>query len=307
MIEINGLSKTYKGTGRKALDSLCLTVNDGEIFGFLGPNGAGKSTAIKCITGILSFEEGSVKIGGVSMSDDPVGAKKRIGYVPDEHLLYEGLTGRQYIDFISDIYGVSRARRAELITEFVGLTFAVRRDYPDIYFAYDIPCWLDDEITLNGVTRPAYEFIIDNADRVTLMSYRDSCEGILSFAEDEIGYALSAGKVLDLGVETGEEEDIVTFYEEGATRPYREIEYESEIEGRERESQIEVREGSSTVECEFEYKPTSSGATSDDEFMCEYASDGPDGELEAEVFIAKIEGGHSYRFAGDGNPIEIVR
>ena len=108
------------------------------------------------------------------------------------------------------------ARRAELITEFVGLTFAVRRDYPDIYFAYDIPCWLDDEITLNGVTRPAYEFIIDNADRVTLMSYRDSCEGVLKFAEDEINYALSAGKVLNLGVETGEEEDIVTFYEEGA-------------------------------------------------------------------------------------------
>lgn len=118
MIEINGLSKTYKGTGRKALDSLCLTVKDGEIFGFLGPNGAGKSTAIKCITGILSFEEGSVKIGGVSMSDDPVGAKKRIGYVPDEHLLYEGLTGRQYIDFISDIYGVSRARRAELTDKY---------------------------------------------------------------------------------------------------------------------------------------------------------------------------------------------
>ena len=108
------------------------------------------------------------------------------------------------------------ARRAELITEFVGLTFAVKRDHPDIYFAYDIPCWLDDEITLNGVTRPAYEFIIDNADRVTLMSYRDSADGVLKFAEDEINYALSAGKVLNLGVETGKEEDIVTFYEEGA-------------------------------------------------------------------------------------------
>lgn len=108
------------------------------------------------------------------------------------------------------------ARRIELVTEFVELTFAIKRDYPDIRFAYDIPCWLDDEITLNGVTRPAYEFIIDNADRVTLMSYRDSCEGVLKFAEDEINYALSAGKVLNLGVETGEEEDIVTFYEEGA-------------------------------------------------------------------------------------------
>ena len=108
------------------------------------------------------------------------------------------------------------ARRIELVTEFVELTFAMKRDYPDIRFAYDIPCWLDDEITLNGVTRPAYEFIIDNADRVTLMSYRDSCEGVLAFANDEIDYAISVGKTLNLGVETGEEEDIVTFYEEGA-------------------------------------------------------------------------------------------
>lgn len=108
------------------------------------------------------------------------------------------------------------ARRAELITKFVELTFAVKRDYPEFEVAYDIPCWLDDEITLNGVTRPAYEFIIDNADRVTLMSYRDSAEGVLSFAEDEINYALSIKKTLNLGVETGEEEDIVTFYEEGA-------------------------------------------------------------------------------------------
>ena len=107
-------------------------------------------------------------------------------------------------------------RRAELITEFVELTFAVKRDYPEFEVAYDIPCWLDDEITLNGVTRPAYEFVIDNADRVTLMSYRDSADGVLKFAEDEINYALSAGKVLNLGVETGEEEDIATFYEEGA-------------------------------------------------------------------------------------------
>ena len=108
-------------------------------------------------------------------------------------------------------------------------------------------------------------------------------------------------------IEAAENEYHFSFYEEGDARPYREIEYESEIEGREGESQIEVREGNSTVECEFEYQPTSPEAALGDEFMCEYASEGPDGELEAEVFIAKIEGGHSYRFAGDGNPIEIVR
>lgn len=108
------------------------------------------------------------------------------------------------------------ARRTELITEFVELTFAVKRDYPEFEVAYDIPCWLDDEVTANGMTKPAYEFIIDNADRVTMMSYRDSAEGVLSFAEDEINYALSVNKTLDLGVKTGKEEDIVTFYEEGA-------------------------------------------------------------------------------------------
>lgn len=118
MIEINGLSKSYKGSGRLALDSLSLTVNDGEIFGFLGPNGAGKSTAIKCMTGIQSFTQGTVKICGVDMNVDPVGAKKKIGYVPDEHLLYEGLTGRQYVNFIFDIFGVDKSRREELTKKY---------------------------------------------------------------------------------------------------------------------------------------------------------------------------------------------
>lgn len=135
MIEINGLSKTYKGTGLKALDSLCLSVNDGEIFGFLGPNGAGKSTAIKCITGILSFTEGSVKVGGVSLKDDPVAAKRQIGFVPDEHLLYEGLTGRQYIDFIADIFGVDKARRREL-TEKYASDFGLKERLDDVISDY---------------------------------------------------------------------------------------------------------------------------------------------------------------------------
>ena len=58
MIEITNLSKTYRGSGKRAVDNLSFTVADGEIFGFLGPNGAGKSTTIKCLTGILDYEEG---------------------------------------------------------------------------------------------------------------------------------------------------------------------------------------------------------------------------------------------------------
>ena len=118
MIEINGLSKSYKGSGRLALDSLSLTVTAAATFGLSGPNGAGKSTAIKCMTGILSFTQGTVKICGVDMNVDPVGAKKKIGYVPDEHLLYEGLTGRQYVNFISDIFGVDKSRREELTKKY---------------------------------------------------------------------------------------------------------------------------------------------------------------------------------------------
>ena len=108
------------------------------------------------------------------------------------------------------------SRREELITEYVELTFSLRRDFPSLRIEYDIPFWLDDEVTVNGSTKPAHEFVIDNATRVTVMSYRDSAEKILDCAKDEINYAKSAGKPLNLSVETGEnEDDIVTFYEEG--------------------------------------------------------------------------------------------
>lgn len=107
-------------------------------------------------------------------------------------------------------------RREELITKYVELTFSLKRDFPSLRIEYDIPFWLDDEITVKGQTKPAHEFVIDNAARVTVMSYRDSAEKILDCAEEEIFYAIKAGKPLNLSVETGEnDDDIVTFYEEG--------------------------------------------------------------------------------------------
>ncbi len=107
-------------------------------------------------------------------------------------------------------------RREELITKYVELTFSLKRDFPSLRIEYDIPFWLDDEITVKGQTKPAHEFVIDNAARVTVMSYRDSAEKILDCAEEEIFYAIKTGKPLNLSVETGEnDDDIVTFYEEG--------------------------------------------------------------------------------------------
>lgn len=76
MIEIYNLTKIYKSSTVKAVDNVSLKVEGGEIFGFLGPNGAGKSTTIKCLTGILPFNEGHIKICGADIKEEPVKAKK---------------------------------------------------------------------------------------------------------------------------------------------------------------------------------------------------------------------------------------
>ncbi len=87
----------------------------------MGPNGAGKSTTIKCLTGILNYEKGNIRIGGVDLKSDPVEAKRKIGYVPDEQCLYEGLTGRQYVNFILDIFGVPASERKARVEKYAGL------------------------------------------------------------------------------------------------------------------------------------------------------------------------------------------
>ena len=107
--------------------------------------------------------------------------------------------------------------RERLIASFVELVYGLKSAYPDLMLEYDIPFWLDDEISLNGETKPAYAHIIDASSGVTVMSYRDSAEAILNCASEEISYAVSVGKPLNLSVETGEnDDDIVTFFEEGA-------------------------------------------------------------------------------------------
>lgn len=108
--------------------------------------------------------------------------------------------------------------KQDILIQFVQLAHTIKQKYPTITIAYDLPIWMEDEITYLGVTKPTYQFMIDYADRVTLMSYRDTAESILSAAQNEIQYAISQGKSLNLGVETqGNVEDEITFYEEGKT------------------------------------------------------------------------------------------
>jgi len=110
MIELNGVSKSYNGTHR-AVDHLDLTIPDGEIFGFLGPNGAGKTTTIKMITGIIKPDAGRIRINGIDIAEDPIGAKQRFGYVPDSPDLFLRLKGLEYVSFMADIYGVEQEVR----------------------------------------------------------------------------------------------------------------------------------------------------------------------------------------------------
>ncbi|MEG2541142.1 MAG: ABC transporter ATP-binding protein [Clostridia bacterium] len=121
MLKINNLTKTYGGNGKPSVDNLTLEVKDGEIFGFIGPNGAGKSTTIKCITGIVSFEGGSIQIDGIDLKNSPIEAKRQIGYVSDDHILYEGLTGVEFVNFICDIFNVSAADRELRLKKYLEL------------------------------------------------------------------------------------------------------------------------------------------------------------------------------------------
>ena len=104
MIELNSLTKNYGDY--KAVDDLNLHVKKGEIFGFIGPNGAGKTTTIKMIGGILAPSAGTVKIAGIDIQQEPEKAKGKIGFIPDRPYLYEKLTGREFLKFTADLYGV---------------------------------------------------------------------------------------------------------------------------------------------------------------------------------------------------------
>lgn len=119
MIDIRNLSKSYSKGSIKAVDSLNLKVNPGEIFGFLGPNGAGKTTTIKMMVGLLNPDEGSISINGHDTWEHPLEAKKNIGYVPDNPDVYERLTGIEYLNFMADVYRVPSDLRKDRVKHYL--------------------------------------------------------------------------------------------------------------------------------------------------------------------------------------------
>mgnify|MGYP004479007233 CR=1 FL=1 len=133
MLNISHLTKTY-GT-KKAVDDLSLHIAPGEIYGFIGHNGAGKTTTLKSVVGILSFDEGEIKIDGVSIKESPIACKKKIAYIPDNPDLYEFMSGIKYLNFIADIYCVPADARMERIRKYADI-FGLTDDLAQPISAY---------------------------------------------------------------------------------------------------------------------------------------------------------------------------
>ncbi|MGI6129462.1 MAG: ABC transporter ATP-binding protein [bacterium] len=113
MIKLAHVSKSYPRSLVKAVDDLSLEVRSGEIFGFLGPNGAGKTTTINMLVGLLLPDSGQVEVAGIDVVHNPLAAKRRFGFVPDNPEVWERLTGREYLNFLGNVYEVPAKVRWE--------------------------------------------------------------------------------------------------------------------------------------------------------------------------------------------------
>ena len=113
MLEARGLTKRYGGF--LALDRVDFQVRRGEVLGYLGPNGSGKSTTVNTVVGLIDPSGGSLWIDGAPISNDPIGYKRRIGYVPEEPHLYTHLTAIEYLMLVGRLRGLSERTLAEKI------------------------------------------------------------------------------------------------------------------------------------------------------------------------------------------------
>jgi ABC-2 type transport system ATP-binding protein len=118
-IHVTNLRKLYGD--KAAVDGLNLTVPQGSFFGFLGPNGAGKTTTIKMLMGLAEPTSGSIELLGLPMPGEALQIKRQIGLVPDESLLFDHLTGGEFIEFVGRIYGLDRSVAKDRASELLAL------------------------------------------------------------------------------------------------------------------------------------------------------------------------------------------
>ena len=133
MLKITELTKKFGNNA--AVDSLTLHIARGEVYGFIGHNGAGKTTTLRSVAGIQSFDSGTILIDGDDITKDPIGCKRKMAYIPDNPDLYDFMSGAQYLNFVSDIYGLGRDERAERIQKYSDM-FGLTKDLGQSVSAY---------------------------------------------------------------------------------------------------------------------------------------------------------------------------
>ena len=121
-IEVKNILKIYGD--QKAVNDISFKIEKGEIVGFLGPNGAGKSTTMKIITGYLQQDSGNAIVCGINVADDPLAAKKKIGYLPESNALYYDMYVREYLAFIAEVHQLNGKGKLQIeeVIQLTGLT-----------------------------------------------------------------------------------------------------------------------------------------------------------------------------------------
>lgn len=119
MIRIDGVTKRYQDL--LAVDKVSLNIETGKIYGLLGPNGAGKSTLVNMMCGIVGIDKGEITIGTSSIGNDPIGAKRHLGVVPQEIALFDGMSVRQNLSYFGELYGLKGSLLKERIKEALAL------------------------------------------------------------------------------------------------------------------------------------------------------------------------------------------
>lgn len=228
MLTIKNLTKSYGKSNKNAVEDLSLELKSGEIFGFLGPNGAGKSTTIKTVCGILNYEQGEIYIDGVNLKTDPIEAKLKIGYVPDNHEVYDKLSGMEYINFMADVYGVSLEDRKERADKFIDM-FNLRDAINDQIKTYshgmkqkivvigalihDPKLWILDEPMMGLDPQSSYELKEAMKEHVRKGNTVFFSSHVLEIVEklcDRVGIIddgklVAVGKIDDLKAQTGDD------------------------------------------------------------------------------------------------------
>ena len=134
MLQIKNYSLEYI-KGKKVIDNITMSIREGDIYAFVGRNGAGKTTTIKSIVGINHITEGDILLDKISILKKPIEYKKNIAYIPDNPVLYEHLTGIQYLNFIADMYELTLKEREKNIKEYAK-KFELYDDLNDIISSY---------------------------------------------------------------------------------------------------------------------------------------------------------------------------